>query len=203
MTKMSKSIGNIYTLRDILEMGYSPEALRYLLASVPYRKKLNFTFDGLHAAQTSIDRLRNFQLRLQTASFADGANPALDARAAEGVRQFEEALDDDLNTAEALAAVFEYIRDANTAMDAGEFRSGNVAAAQDLLRRFDAIFDVLCPTVAEGALSDAEVEALVEERTQAKKKRDFGRADEIRNRLLEAGVIVEDTKDGARWKRKS
>lgn len=203
MTKMSKSIGNIYTLRDILEMGYSPEALRYLLASVPYRKKLNFTFDGLHAAQTSIDRLRNFQLRLQTASFADGANPALDARAAEGVRQFEEALDDDLNTAEALAAVFEYIRDANTAMDAGEFRSGNVAAAQELLRRFDAIFDVLRPTVAEGALSDAEVEALVEERTAAKKKRDFGRADEIRNRLLEAGVIVEDTKDGARWKRKS
>jgi cysteinyl-tRNA synthetase len=202
MTKMSKSIGNIYTLRDIVAMGYSPEALRYLLASVPYRKKLNFTFDGLQAAQTSIDRLRNFQLRLETASFPEGANPALDARAAEGIRQFEEALDDDLNTAEALAAVFEYVRDANTAMDSGDFRAGNAAAARDLLRRFDAIFDVLRPTASEGGLSDAEIEALVGERTQAKKNRDFTRADAIRKQLLEAGVIVEDTKDGARWKRK-
>lgn len=202
MTKMSKSIGNIYTLRDILAMGYTPEALRYLLASVPYRKKLNFTFDGLQAAQTSIDRLRNFQLRLQTASFPEGANPALDARAAEGIRQFEEALDDDLNTAEALAAVFEYVRDANTAMDAGEFRAGNVAAAQEFLRRFDAIFDVLRPTVTGGALRDAEIEALIEERAAAKKQRDFARADAIRQQLLEAGVIVEDTKDGSRWKRK-
>jgi cysteinyl-tRNA synthetase len=203
LTKMSKSIGNIYTLRDIVQMGYSPEALRYLLASVPYRKKLNFTFEGLQAAQTSIDRLRNFQLRLQTASFPEAAGPALDARATEGARQFEEALDDDLNTAEALAAVFEYVRDANTAMDAGEFRAGNVAAAEELLRRFDSVFDVLRPTVAEGSLSDDEIDSLVRMRTDAKKKRDFARSDEIRRQLLEAGVIVEDTKDGARWKRKS
>jgi cysteinyl-tRNA synthetase len=202
-TKMSKSLGNIYTLRDIVGMGYSPEALRYLLASVPYRKKLNFTFDGLQAAQTSIDRLRNFQLRLQTASFPEGSNAALDQRAAEGVRQFEEALDDDLNTAEALAAVFEYVRDANTAMDAGEFRASNVEAAKNLLERFDAIFEVLRPTVADGSLSDTEIDALVQERTDAKKRRSFARADEIRTQLLDAGVIVEDTKDGARWKRKS
>src|SRR4029079_3126436 len=115
--KMSKSLGNIYTLADLKERGFAPEALRYLLASVPYRKKLNFTFDGLKAAATSIDRLRNYKLRLETAKFPDGTNPQLEAGTGEAHRAFDEALDDDLNTAEALAAVFEYIRDTNSAMD--------------------------------------------------------------------------------------
>lgn len=201
-TKMSKSLGNIYTLRDIVEMGYTPEALRYALASVPYRKKLNFTFDGLKAAQTSIERLRNYKLRLETAIFGEGTNEALLARTREAMVRFDESLDDDLNTAEALAAIFEYVRDTNTAMDSGEFLAGNAAPALDLLQRFDSIFDVLRPTTADGGLSDAEIEALVAERTQAKKQKNFKRADEIRNQLLEVGVIVEDTKDGARWKRK-
>ena len=111
---------------------------------MPYRKKLNFTFDGLKAAATAIDRLRNFKLRLETDKYPEGANetdPGADAERAG--RQFDESLDDDLNTAEALAAVFEYVRDANTAMDAGEFRAGNAAPALDLLDRFDRIFDVL------------------------------------------------------------
>src|SRR5579862_2874955 len=125
--KMSKSLGNIYTLRDLKERGYAPEALRYLLASVPYRKKLNFTFDGLKAAATSIDRLRNYQRRLETGKFAEGLNERIVERAKAAEQAFHEALDDDLNTAEALAAAFEYVRDANTAMDAGEFRQGNVA----------------------------------------------------------------------------
>lgn len=201
-TKMSKSLGNIYTLRDIVAMGYSPEALRYLLASVPYRKKLNFTFDGLKAAQTSIERLRNFKLRVETATFAEGVSELLIARTREAFVRFDESLDDDLNTAEALAAVFEYIRDINTAMDAGEFRAGNVAPALELLARFDSIFDVLKPSPFESGAQDEEVEALVAERTKAKKLKNFARADEIRNQLLEMGVIVEDTKDGARWKRK-
>jgi cysteinyl-tRNA synthetase len=201
-TKMSKSLGNIYTLRDLVGMGYTPEALRYLLASVPYRKKLNFTFDGLKAAQTSIERLRNYQLRLETASFPPGTDPAMDQRAADALRQFDEALDDDLNTAEALAAVFEFVRDTNTAMDAGGFLAGNVESARRLLARFDSVFDVLKPTAAAGGLSDAEIEALVVERTDAKRRKNFARADEIRNQLSEAGVTVEDTKDGARWKRK-
>ncbi|MBY0372893.1 MAG: cysteine--tRNA ligase, partial [Bryobacteraceae bacterium] len=179
-----------------------PEALRYLLASVPYRKKLNFTMDGLKAAQTSIERLRNFKLRLETDKPAAGEHPGLIERGVQAVTRFEEAMNDDLNTAEALGAVFEYVRDANSAMDAGEFRSGNVAGALAVLDRFDAVFDVLKPTVAAGGLSDTEVDALVIERTQAKKSRNFQRADAIRNELLEQGIILEDTKDGVRWKRK-
>jgi len=199
--KMSKSLGNFYTLRDLTGMGHSPEAVRYLLASVPYRKKLNFTFEGLKAAATAIDRLRNYKLRLDTGAFQEGVNAALEERASAATKAFDEALDDDLNTAEALAAAFEYIRDTNTAMDSGEFRQGNVAGAQAFLARFDCIFDVLKPSARTGGLSDAEVEALIGDRKAAKAARDFKRADEIRARLAEQGIIIEDTKDGVRWKR--
>ncbi len=124
--------------------------VRYLLASVPYRKKLNFTFDGLKAAATAIDRLRNFKLRLETDKYPEGVNEKILERTQAAARQFEESLDDDLNTAEALAALFEFVRDANTAMDAGEFRAGNTAPALDLLARFDRIFAVLEPTAGRG-----------------------------------------------------
>src|SRR5271165_5229340 len=201
--KMSKSAGNFYTLRDLREMGYAPEPIRYLLASVPYRKKLNFTFDGLKAAATAIDRLRNFKLRLETDKYPEGLNEKLLERTQAAGRQFEESLDDDLNTAEALAALFEFVRDANTAMDAGEFRTENTAPALDLLARFDRIFAVLEPTQAEGGLSDARVEELIQERNAAKKARNFGRSDQIRQELMDAGVVLEDTKEGTRWKRKS
>jgi cysteinyl-tRNA synthetase len=201
--KMAKSAGNFFTLRDLLEMGYTPEAVRYLLVSVPYRKKLNFTFDGLKAAATSIERLRNFQLRLATGSFPAGENEALHQRTREALRSFEEALDDDLNTAEALAAIFEYLRDANTAMDAGEFRAANAVEGNELLERFDCVIDVLRPTAAEQAgISEEAVEDLIAERTRAKKARDFARADAIRAQLLETGIVLEDTKEGIRWKRK-
>ena len=199
--KMSKSLGNFFTLRDLLKQGYAPETIRYLLASVPYRKKLNFTFDGLKAAATSIDRLRNYQLRLKTAKFAEGVNEALVARAEAATKAFDEALDDDLNTAEALAAAFEYIRDTNTAMDNGEFKAANVAGALAFLKHFDAVFDVLMPTAQKGGLSDHEIDVLVSERNAAKKARDFARADKIRGDLASHGVILEDTKEGVRWKR--
>jgi cysteinyl-tRNA synthetase len=199
--KMSKSLGNIYTLRDLKERGFAPEALRYLLASVPYRKKLNFTFDGLKAAATSIDRLRNYKLRLETDKFPDGTNAALAQRTRDAHAAFEAALDDDLNTAGALGAVFEYVRDTNTAMDAGEFPAGNVPGALEFLIRFDSVFDVLNPSSRTGGLSDADVDGLVAERTAAKKARNFGRSDEIREQLAKQGVILEDTKEGVRWKR--
>ena len=144
--KMSKSLGNIYTLRELLEMGHLPEAVRYLLISVPYRKKLNFTFEGLEAATTSIDRLRRFELRLKTDRFPEGASEKMQARTQAAREQFNQGLDDDLNTAEALAAIFEYVRDANTAMDVGEFRAGDQQAALELLAHFDSIVDVLRPT---------------------------------------------------------
>lgn len=200
--KMSKSLGNFFTLRDLLEKGYSPESIRYLLASSQYRKQLNFTFDGLKAAATSIDRFRNFALRLENDKLADGLNEQIEARTAQALQAFHDGLDDDLNTADALAAIFEYIREVNSLMDAGDFRTGNVAGARNLLAEFDAIFDVLTPSQRAGGLSDAEIDTLIADRAKAKKARDFARADAIRNELVEKGVILEDTKDGVRWKRK-
>jgi cysteinyl-tRNA synthetase len=199
--KMSKSLGNFYTLRDLLGMGYSPESIRYLLASVPYRKKLNFTFDGLKAAATSIDRLRNYKLRLESAKLAPGLNEKIEDRTALAAKAFDEGLDDDLNTAEALAAVFEYVRDTNTAMDAGDFLAGNAVATGEFLNKFDSVFDVLRPSTSAGGLSDAEIDGLVAQRTAAKKARDFAGADEIRKQLASQGIILEDTKEGVRWKR--
>jgi cysteinyl-tRNA synthetase len=200
--KMSKSLGNYFTLRDVLGRGYAPETIRYLLASVPHRKSLNFTFDGLKSAATAIDRLRNFKLRLETDSLPEGTSEPLLERSRTAAAAFDEAMDDDLNTAEALAAVFEYVRDANSAMDAGEFRAGNVPLALDLLDRFNDVFDVLKPSAAGVQMSDDEIEGLIAERNAAKKAKDFARADQIRDRLAAAGVILEDTKAGVRWKRK-
>jgi cysteinyl-tRNA synthetase len=200
--KMSKSLGNYYTLREVLARGYPPETVRYLLASVPYRKQLNFTFDGLKSAATAVDRLRNFQLRLDKERFPAGNNEKMTARTAQAEKQFCASLDDDLNTAEALGAMFEYIRDANVAMDAGEFGAENTVAAREFLDRFDAIFDVLRASGQEGSLSDGEVEAKIAARTQAKKARNFTESDRLRDELLAQGIILEDTKDGVRWKRK-
>ncbi len=200
--KMSKSLGNYFTLRDLLGKGYEPEAIRYLLASTPHRKQLNFTMDGLRSARTAIERLRNFKLRLETDTYPKGSNEKVAARAEQAARDFVAAMDNDLNTAEALAAAFEYIRDANSAMDAGEFRAADAAGALDFLKRFDAVFDVIEPRKAENAMADAEIDSLVEERTAAKKAKNFARADQIREQLLEKGVVLEDTKSGVRWKRK-
>jgi cysteinyl-tRNA synthetase len=241
--KMSKSLGNFYTLRDLINQGYRPSAVRYLLTSVPHRKPLNFTFDGLHQAQQSIDRLRNFRFRLTKEGFPAGESSTLQNRAQEARRKFEVALDDNLNTAEALGAIFDMVRDGNTAMDRGEFRDADRGAFLDTLQRWDRIFAVLddddhaklvkfgfvkplavtvADTLAEGlkdsvvhevgngrpgvglveTLSDEEIEKLIAERAAARRRGDYARSDEIRANLLKAGVILEDTKAGARWKRK-
>ncbi len=202
--KMSKSLGNFYTLRDLLDQGYQPEAIRYLLASVPYRKKLNFTFEGLMAAAKTIERLRDFELRISTAKLPPGKNESLTERSAAAIREFEDSLDDDLNTAEALAAIFEYVREVNAALDRGELLEENRWDAARVLEVFDSIFDVLKPSEMAGAgrISDAEIETEITKRTQAKKAKNFALADEIRICLQNKGVILEDTKDGVRWKRK-
>jgi cysteinyl-tRNA synthetase len=212
--KMSKSLGNFFTLRDLFAKGYKPSALRFALASVPYRKQLNFTFDGLKQATNSVERLRNFADRLKQAKFPAGKQDGMAARIAKAAEEFDAGLSEDLNTARALAAVFDLVREANIAMDRGEFRQGDVAAVQNFLATFDKVFAVLEDNDAEklralgygpktGGLSDAEIDKLVAERNAAKKKRDFAAADRIRKELADRGIILEDAKDGSvRWKRK-
>src|SRR5712664_2049088 len=212
--KMSKSLGNFFTMRDLYGRGYKPSALRYALASVPYRRQLNFTFDGLKQATSSVERLRNFADRLQRGKFSAGKQEGMAARTAKALDDFDAGLADDLNTAVALAAAYDLVREANTAMDKGEFRQGDVSAAAEFLGNFDKVFAVLEDNDAAklhelgyakdaDALSDPEIEKRVAERNAARKSRDFASSDRIRQELADRGIILEDNKDGSvRWKRK-
>jgi cysteinyl-tRNA synthetase len=212
--KMSKSLGNFFTLRDLFAKGYKPSALRFALASVPYRRQLNFTFDGLQQASSSVERLRNFAARLKNEKFPAGNQKTIQERIAKASDDFDAGLSDDLNTAVALAAMFDFVREANIAMDKGEFRQGEVKAAQEFLATFDKVFAVLEDNDAEklkalgyagdaGGPDDAEIEKLVAARQAARQKRDFAESDRIRKVLADRGIILEDVKDGSvRWKRK-
>ena len=225
--KMSKSEGNFFTLRDLLLKGYKASAIRLALISVPYRHQYNFTFEGLAEATAAIERLRTFRERLMSGSYAEGENSLLQAVTKNARAEYLAALADDLNTAEARAPIFELLRAANTAMDQGELKTGDRDAILIVLKDFDAVFDVLEDGDAEATrralewaekegrmsevaeellarqgLTDAAIEALVAERSLAKKQRNFARADEIRKELAEKGVVIEDSKDGVKWKRK-
>jgi cysteinyl-tRNA synthetase len=226
--KMSKSLGNFYTLRDLLLKGHRASAIRYLLLSVPYRHQMNFTFDALSAATNAIDRLRTFHRRMLRGGFPDApANVEVTAATQKSAREFTAALANDLNTAEAGAAISEMVRAANSAADAGTLAAENVAEVLRVLNLFDGIFAVLedrdaeltraalawaeaegrigeasPELVAQMGLTDEQIEALVAERTQAKKARNFARADAIRVELTAKGVVIEDSKDGVRWKRR-
>ena len=226
--KMSKSEGNFYTLRDLLLRGYKPSAIRMLLISVPYRQQLNFTFEGLAAETVAVERLRTFRDRVATTAWPEGSGTGEVAQAArEAKARFIAALADDLNTAEARAAIFEMVRFVNTRADAGQFFASDKAPVMETLEAFDRVFAVLedhdeqwtrftlewagregrleeaAPEVrARLALSDEQIQALVDERTQAKRTRNFARADQIRNELAEKGIAIEDSKDGVRWKRR-
>ena len=225
--KMSKSEGNFYTLRDLLLKGHRASAIRYLLISVPYRHQMNFTFEALAAAANTIDRWRTFQQRMLRGGFAAEANASVRTATEKAAKEFTAALENDLNTAEAAAAISEMVRAANTSADAGTLGEENAAEILRVLTMFDEVFAVLVDrdqemtaaalkwaeaegrigeaspeVVARMGLSDEKIEALVAERTQAKKMRNFVRADAIRAELLAKGVIIEDSKDGVRWKRK-
>jgi cysteinyl-tRNA synthetase len=225
--KMSKSEGNFYTLRDLLLKGYKASAIRLALISVPYRHQFNFTFDGLVEATSAIERLRTFGQRLRESSFAEGENPALQEATAKAQADYLAALANDLNTAEARAPIFDLLRAANTAMDQGQLMAGDRDAILAVLKSFDAVFDVMEDRDAEATrralewaeqegrmkdaapellarqgLTDEAIDALVAERTLAKRQRNFARADQIRDELAEKGVVLEDSKDGVRWKRK-
>ena len=212
--KMSKSVGNFETLRELFSHGHKPSSVRFMLASVPYRRQLNFTPESLQGAASSVERLRNFVSRLRAGKFPDGSSAAIPERVAKAREDFDRGLADDLNTAQALAAIFDLVRDVNTAMDRGEFREGDVAPVLAMMQSFDAIFAVLRDDDAEklralglsknsAGPSDAEIDALVAERQAARKRRDFAASDRIRDQLAEGGIILEDSRDGGiRWKRK-
>src|SRR5216684_3531946 len=212
--KMSKSLGNFFTLRDLFGKGYKPSTLRFLLASVPYRKQLNFTFDGLQQAANSVERLRNFAARLKQGKFPAGKQKEMGARVEQAAEEFDAGLSDDLNTARALAALFDLVRETNIAMDRGKFRQGDVAAVQKVLATFEQVFAVLEDTDTEklrllgygaeaDSPNDAEVEKLIAERQASRQRRDFAASDRIRKELADRGILIEDTRDGSvRWKRK-
>ena len=228
--KMAKSAGNFFTVRDLVLMGHKPSSIRFLLMSVPYRKQLNFTFDGLTQAANSVERLRNFKRRLETSQFPAGSNPSIAELAEKASTEMRAAMEDDLNTARALGAVFDLVRDANAAADNGQVHQDDAPKLRKVLDQFDEIFAVLqdddaakiratvewakadgkadkisavAADLAKAAsLSDEDVEKLVAEHSQARKTRDFARSDAIRNQLADNGIILENTKEGVRWKRK-
>ncbi|MDW7967125.1 MAG: cysteine--tRNA ligase [Thermoanaerobaculum sp.] len=197
--KMAKSAGNFYTLRDLLERGYDPLAIRYLLISVPYRQKLNFTFDGLQAAEGAVQRIGNTLRRLHYTPPAGGDGDLPPAAVQQFVDDFQHALGDDLNTARALAALHTFLTKLNQALDGGGLSAEAMSATKAAFRLVNAVLGVFPEVTAETA--DAEVEALVAQRAAARARRDFATADAIRRTLLERGIIVEDTPQGTIWRK--
>lgn len=198
--KMSKSLGNEFTLRDIINRGVKPLAIRYLLFSVPYDKQLNFTFENLKGAETTIERLNDFKKRLQDAKLKDGINLDLKEKAKNYLNDFEEAMDDNLNTSVALAALHNLVRETNTALAHETVCTEDRSVILQVIGKFDSVLGIFGEEKEE--ILDSEIEALIEERQEARRQRNFARSDEIRDLLVEKGIVLEDTKDGVRWKRK-
>ncbi|MBK9215542.1 MAG: cysteine--tRNA ligase [Chloracidobacterium sp.] len=197
---MSKSKGNFFTFRDLREQGYSALAIRYVLLSVPYRKQLNFTFEGLQGAESTVERLRSFRSIISDLRIANSSGGGALKAVNKALADFEAAMDDDFNTAAALAAVHDMVREVNTAIASGGLTTDEQTAVLDAIAKFDAVLGIFGPE--ENRLLDADIEALIEERQQARHNRDFARSDEIRDELVDRGIILEDTKDGVRWKRR-
>ena len=197
---MSKSKGNFYTFRDLKEKGFEPAAVRYLLLSVPYRKQLNFTFEGLRGAEKTVQSLRDFRTRLREARTDGASNPELRAAVERSVAEFEAGMDDDLNTSVALAAVHSLKTEGNRALDECALGEDDRRLMLETVESFNAVLNVFGRDEAE--LLDADIQTLIEERQAARHRRDFRRADEIRDQLAERGITLEDTRDGVRWKRR-
>ena len=197
---MSKTRGNYYTFRDLREKGFDPTAIRYLLLSVPYNKQLNFTFDGLRGAEKTVESLRTFRARLRDARAESGSNPEVRAAASRALEQFEAGMDDDLNTSVALAAIHDLKTEVNKALDGCALRADDRADLLALVERFNSVLNIF--PEEEAALLDEDIQRLIEERQEARRRRDFARADEIRDQLASLGITLEDTRDGVRWKRR-
>jgi cysteinyl-tRNA synthetase len=198
--KMSKSLGNVHNLRDILAQGYSPESIRYLLLSVHYRKQLIFTADGLRQAQASIQRLQDFILRVREKSSPGPASPEFEKEVKSARERFKESMDDDLNTSAALAVIFEFVRSTYQRDSQNSLIGGDARLAHAFISELDSVLNII-PMQSE--LLDEEVAAQIEARQAARRRRDFAEADRIRNWLLSKEIILEDTREGVRWKRGS
>jgi cysteinyl-tRNA synthetase len=207
--KMSKSIGNVFTVPDVVAKGYRPSALRYLLLSSHYRKQLNFTWTGVEQAEEALRRVVDFLAKLDEMTPATGTSDTCHAEI-EGVvararDAFRDALASDLNTAAALAAVFDLVREGNSAIAARTMNAADARLVRDAMDEFDRVLGVVALRRAEDATPDVpvdEIERLIDERKTAKQRRDFARADEIRKSLAERGVLLEDSPAGTRWKKK-
>jgi cysteinyl-tRNA synthetase len=202
--KMSKSLGNVFTVRDIIDRGYRASALRYLLISVHYRKQLTFSFDILAQAEAALTRLTDFLARVRRIEGGE-AHPAVAERAAAARAGFRDMMAWDLNAPAALGVVFEFVREMNAAIDAGEVGQPDAAVILEAFAEFDRVLGVLALREAEDAAPPVpveEIERLIGERRDARRNRQFARADEIRTDLEARGIILEDSASGTRWKRK-
>jgi cysteinyl-tRNA synthetase len=202
--KMSKSLGNVFNVPDIVAKGFRPSALRYLLLSTHYRKQLKFSWDAMTQAEEALRRLADFLGRVERVS-KQGAHPEIAAKVAAAESQFASALEHDLNTAGALGALFELVRVLNAAIDAGELGSEDAPIVKAAFERFDNVLGVLALRRQEDrqtALPVAEIERLLTARQDARKRRDFAEADRVRDELLSKGIVLEDSPAGTRWKRK-
>lgn len=196
--KMSKSKGNFYTLRDLLSMGFSPRAIRYLLLTTHYRKVLNFTFDALYQATASLKRITDFLFELETRNFSDGQTEEARNMIEKTKKDFTAALLDDLNISGAIAAIFEMIHWGNKAMEGEKLKKKDAEQIKLLFYNLDRVLAILPEKIIE-ELPD-EIMELIKKREEARKNRDFATADAIRDELFKRGIILEDTKEGTRWK---
>jgi len=197
---MSKSKGNYYTFRDVREKGFTAAGVRYFLLSVPFRKQLNFTFDALRGAEKTVGSLRDFRDRVREAKCEAGSNPEIAAAIETALKDFESGMDDDLNTSVALAALHDLTREINTALARQSLRADDQQGVLSAINRIDGVLNVIGETQAP--MLDDEIQKLIDARQDARHRRDFKRADEIRDELLQRGIVLEDTKDGVRWKPK-
>ena len=198
--KMSKSKGNQFTVKELVDEGYSPTAIRYLLLSVYYRQQLNFTREGVRQAETAIHRVDDLLDRLSEVSREGEASEGAREAAARALSRFEEAMDADLNTSAALAVIFDLLREGNTTLSSSSMTKGDARAFKEAIERMNQVFAVFGKR--EKLSLDQEVQALIDERVKARGRREFQRADAIRKELEDRGIVLEDSPTGTRWRRK-